>query len=99
VLDRVSKASLAAAIIAGVAIMLTLRALPPPQRALEPTPVVRAVLDDPGSPAFGSPGADVTVVAPVITAGNSAARTWPRIGASTASAAITLCNCRTFPGQ
>ena len=42
--------------------MLALRNLPPPPQKLGPTPVVRAVLDDPASPAFASPGADVTLV-------------------------------------
>jgi protein-disulfide isomerase len=63
VLDRVSMATLALAVIAGVAATLLLRTLPPPHQKLGPTPVVRAVLDDPGSPAFAGPGADVTVVA------------------------------------
>jgi protein-disulfide isomerase len=55
-------ATLAVAVIAGVAATLLLRTLPPPQQKLGPTPVVRAVLDDPGSPAFAGPDADVTVV-------------------------------------
>jgi protein-disulfide isomerase len=54
--------TLALAIVAGVAVMLVVRNLPPPQQKLGDTPVVRAVLDDPRSPAFASPGADVTLV-------------------------------------
>jgi protein-disulfide isomerase len=62
VFDRRSKLTLALAVALGVAVMLALRALPPPRLKLGATPVVAAVLEDPGSPAFGAPGADVTVV-------------------------------------
>ena len=50
------------AIVAGVAATIALRALLPPHQKLNSTPVVRAALDDPGSPAFARPGADVTLV-------------------------------------
>ncbi len=61
-LNTLSKVTLALAAAAGVALTLVLGALPPPHRKLDATPVVRAVLDDPGSPAFARPGADVTLV-------------------------------------
>ncbi len=60
--ERTSRLMLALAVLAGVGLMLALRSLPPPGQEVGLTPVVRAVLEDPGSPAFAHPGADVTVV-------------------------------------
>ncbi len=61
-LSRHPKASLAAAIALGLAVTVALRVGPPPAQGLTPTPVVLAVLNDPGSPTLGDPSADVTVV-------------------------------------
>lgn len=61
-LNRHPRAGLAAAVALGVAVTVGLRVGPPPAQGLTPTPVVRAVLNDPGSPALGDPSADVTIV-------------------------------------
>ncbi|MFZ5719129.1 MAG: DsbA family protein [Pseudomonadota bacterium] len=60
---RRPRLSLAIALVAGFAVALALRLLVPPEdRTLRLTPVVEGVLTDPGSPAFGSADAQVTVV-------------------------------------
>ena len=61
-LSRHPKAGLAAAVTLGLAVTVALRVGPPPAQGLTPTPVVLAVLNDPGSPALGDPSADVTIV-------------------------------------
>ncbi len=61
-LSRHPKAGLAAAIALGLMVTVALRVGPSPAQGLTPTPVVLAVLNDPGSPALGDPSADVTIV-------------------------------------
>lgn len=56
------RVSLALAAGLGVLVTLVLQNLPPPAQPLEPTPVVRAVLGDPGSPRAGAAHPDVTIV-------------------------------------
>ena len=60
--DRRTWLGLAVALGLGLGASALLRAQPPPGRRLELTPVVRAVLTDPGSPSVGPAGADVTVM-------------------------------------
>ena len=54
--------SLAIALVLGLAASTLLQSLPPPAQRLTLTPVVRTVLNDPGSPAFGPADADVVIV-------------------------------------
>jgi protein-disulfide isomerase len=61
-LSRHPHAGLAAAVALGVAVTVALQVGPPPPQGLPPTPVVLAVLNDPGSPALGDRSADVTIV-------------------------------------
>ncbi|MDZ4374182.1 MAG: DsbA family protein, partial [Phenylobacterium sp.] len=61
-LRRRPKLSLAFALAVGFLLSLALRALPPDGRLLTRTPVVAAVLDDPGSPRSGTARPDVVVV-------------------------------------
>ena len=61
-LSRHPKTGLAAAVALGVAVTVALRVGPPPAQSLTPSPVVLAVLNDPGSPSLGDPSADVTIV-------------------------------------
>jgi protein-disulfide isomerase len=58
---RHPRASLVVAVAVGLTVSALLRLSPPGQR-IERTPVVQAVLNDPGSPAVGASSSDVTVV-------------------------------------
>jgi protein-disulfide isomerase len=62
IVTRHPRLSLALAILTGVAASLALQLAARPARPLTRTPVVEAVLTDPGSPRIGPPDADVTVV-------------------------------------
>lgn len=59
---RRPRLTLALALGLSLAAVAALQRLPPPAAPLEDTPVVRTVLSDPGSPAFGPASADVVVV-------------------------------------
>jgi protein-disulfide isomerase len=59
---RRPRLTLAIAIVAGVGVSAILQTLPRHPTLLTLTPVVRAVLSDPRSPAAGSPDPDVTIV-------------------------------------
>jgi protein-disulfide isomerase len=61
-LTRRELASLAAAAAAGLGVSAWLQRRPRPAEAVTLTPVVRAVLSDPGSPAAGSAAPEVTIV-------------------------------------
>ena len=61
-LSRHPKTGLAAAVALGLAVTVALRFGTSPALGLSSTPVVLAVLNDPGSPALGDPSADVTIV-------------------------------------
>lgn len=57
-----SRLSLTLAILLGVAVTVVLQLSPRAAKMVTRTPVVEAVLDDPGSPAVGAAAPDVTVV-------------------------------------
>lgn len=59
---RHPKMTLAAVVGVGVLVSWILQLSPPPAQRLQRTPVVEAVLADPGSPTVGLAGADVTIV-------------------------------------
>ncbi len=61
-LARHPRTGLAVAVAVGVLATFWLQNLPPPAQPLEATPVVRAILDDPGSPRAGAADPDVTIV-------------------------------------
>lgn len=60
--ERRPKLTLLIAVVVGLAATAIFQNLPKPGRKLALTPVVQAVLDDPGSPRAGPADADVTIV-------------------------------------